>query len=197
MYMTPHSIIWYLLSTVWYDEQSYLRILRHFFILDALCNVIVLIDSAMTLKCSHVSRSCSWKLIKLLIKNLVAAKWVTQNNLAWFFHYYCSKSFLVAFKLYVHSALFDIDLCFLLSLYWLSSINVFSCWVCRYQLLLMWLSIDKVGFRHSSMAITWDRSNCIAAINVPGHDVKLHPHLVKLCRIGCVGSGLVLAKALM
>jgi len=30
----------------------------------------------------------------------------------------------------------------------------------------------------------------------PGHDVKLHPHRVKLYRIGCVGSGLVLAKAL-
>jgi len=29
-----------------------------------------------------------------------------------------------------------------------------------------------------------------------GHDVKLHPHRVKLYRIGCVGSGLVLAKAL-
>jgi len=30
----------------------------------------------------------------------------------------------------------------------------------------------------------------------PGHDVKLHPHRLKLYRIGCVGSGLVLAKAL-
>jgi len=30
----------------------------------------------------------------------------------------------------------------------------------------------------------------------PGHDVKLHPHRVKLYRIGCVGSDLVLAKAL-
>jgi len=31
-----------------------------------------------------------------------------------------------------------------------------------------------------------------------GHDIKLHPHRVKLglYRIGCVGSGLVLAKAL-
>jgi len=26
--------------------------------------------------------------------------------------------------------------------------------------------------------------------------LKLHPHRVKLCRIGCVGSGLVLAKTL-
>jgi len=30
----------------------------------------------------------------------------------------------------------------------------------------------------------------------PGHDVKLRPHRVKLYRIGCVGSGLALAKAL-
>jgi len=30
----------------------------------------------------------------------------------------------------------------------------------------------------------------------PGHDIKLHPHRVKLYWIGCVGSGLVLAKAL-
>jgi len=30
----------------------------------------------------------------------------------------------------------------------------------------------------------------------PGHDVKLHPHRVKLYQIGCVGSGLVLARAL-
>jgi len=30
----------------------------------------------------------------------------------------------------------------------------------------------------------------------PGHDIKLHPHRVKLYRVGCVGSGLVLAKAL-
>jgi len=29
-----------------------------------------------------------------------------------------------------------------------------------------------------------------------GHDVKLHPYQVKLYRIRCVGSGLVLAKAL-
>jgi len=27
----------------------------------------------------------------------------------------------------------------------------------------------------------------------PGLDIKLHPHRVKLYRIGCVGSGLVLA----
>jgi len=30
----------------------------------------------------------------------------------------------------------------------------------------------------------------------PGHDIKLHPHRVKLYRIMCVGSGLVLVKAL-
>jgi len=29
-----------------------------------------------------------------------------------------------------------------------------------------------------------------------GRDIKLHPHRVKLYRMGCVGSGLVLAKAL-
>jgi len=29
-----------------------------------------------------------------------------------------------------------------------------------------------------------------------GNDIKLHPHRVKLYRIGCVGSCLVLAKAL-
>jgi len=31
---------------------------------------------------------------------------------------------------------------------------------------------------------------------LPCHDIKLHPHRVKLYRVGCVGSGLVLAKAL-
>jgi len=30
----------------------------------------------------------------------------------------------------------------------------------------------------------------------PGNGIKLHPHRVKLCQIGCVGSGVVLAKAL-
>jgi len=34
-------------------------------------------------------------------------------------------------------------------------------------------------------------------LNSPGHDIKLHPHRVNLYRIGCVGHGLVLAKALM
>jgi len=29
-----------------------------------------------------------------------------------------------------------------------------------------------------------------------GHDLKLHPHRVKLYRLGCVGSDLVLAKVL-
>jgi len=31
--------------------------------------------------------------------------------------------------------------------------------------------------------------------SVIDHDIKLHPLRVKLCRIGCLGSGLVLAKA--
>jgi len=31
----------------------------------------------------------------------------------------------------------------------------------------------------------------------PGHDVELHPHWVKLYQMGSVGSGLVLAKALL
>jgi len=38
---------------------------------------------------------------------------------------------------------------------------------------------------------------CELSYMCPGHDIKLHPHRVKLYRIGCVGSGLVLAKALM
>jgi len=37
---------------------------------------------------------------------------------------------------------------------------------------------------------------CELSCMCPGHDIKLHPHRVKLYRIGCVGSGLVLAKAL-
>jgi len=37
---------------------------------------------------------------------------------------------------------------------------------------------------------------CKLSYMCPGHDIKLHPHRVKLYRIGCVGSGLVLAKAL-
>jgi len=30
----------------------------------------------------------------------------------------------------------------------------------------------------------------------PGHNVRLHPHQVKLYRIGCVGSELLLVKAI-
>jgi len=37
---------------------------------------------------------------------------------------------------------------------------------------------------------------CELSYMCPDHDIKLHPHQVKLYRIGCVGSGLVLAKAL-
>jgi len=37
---------------------------------------------------------------------------------------------------------------------------------------------------------------CELSYICPGHDIKLHPHRVKLYRIGSVGSGLVLAKAL-
>jgi len=37
---------------------------------------------------------------------------------------------------------------------------------------------------------------CELSYMCPGHDIKLHPHRVKLYRIGCVGSGLVLAEAL-
>jgi len=37
---------------------------------------------------------------------------------------------------------------------------------------------------------------CELSYMCPGHDIELHPHRVKLYRIGCGGSGLVLAKAL-
>jgi len=37
---------------------------------------------------------------------------------------------------------------------------------------------------------------CELSYMCPGHDIILHPHPVKLYRIGCVGSDLVLAKAL-
>jgi len=37
---------------------------------------------------------------------------------------------------------------------------------------------------------------CELSYMCPGHDMKLHPHRVELYRIGCVGSGLVLVKAL-
>jgi len=37
---------------------------------------------------------------------------------------------------------------------------------------------------------------CELSCMCPGHDIKLHPHRVKLNRIGCVGSGIVLAKLL-
>jgi len=37
---------------------------------------------------------------------------------------------------------------------------------------------------------------CELSYMCPGRDIKLHPYRVKLYRIGCVGSGLVLAKAL-
>jgi len=38
---------------------------------------------------------------------------------------------------------------------------------------------------------------CELSYMCPDHDIKLYPHRVKLYRTGCVGSGLVLAKALM
>jgi len=37
---------------------------------------------------------------------------------------------------------------------------------------------------------------CELSYICPGHDIKLQPHQVKLYHIGCVGYGLVLAKAL-
>jgi len=37
---------------------------------------------------------------------------------------------------------------------------------------------------------------CELSCMCPGHDIKLHPYGVKLYRIGCVGSGLVLANTL-
>jgi len=37
---------------------------------------------------------------------------------------------------------------------------------------------------------------CELSYMCPGHDIQLHPHRVELYRIGCVGSGLVLMKAL-
>jgi len=39
-------------------------------------------------------------------------------------------------------------------------------------------------------------SKNIRSLYQGGHDIKLHPHRVKLYRMGCLGSGLLLAKAL-
>jgi len=35
-------------------------------------------------------------------------------------------------------------------------------------------------------------TSVILSYMCPGHDIKLHPHRMKLYRIGCVGSDLVL-----
>jgi len=35
---------------------------------------------------------------------------------------------------------------------------------------------------------------CELSYIYPGHDAKLHPHRVKLYRLRCVGSGLVVVK---
>jgi len=50
--------------------------------------------------------------------------------------------------------------------------------------LILWLS---------HLCLNQLTTTCVAS---PGHDIKLHPHRVKLYRIGCVGFGSVLAKVL-
>jgi len=48
--------------------------------------------------------------------------------------------------------------------------------------------------------VLWHFATCTSVNRLnymcPGRDIKLHPHRVNLYRIGFVGSGLVLAKAL-
>jgi len=54
--------------------------------------------------------------------------------------------------------------------------------------------LHKLDSLHSSIGAGSTRISVILA--PMGHDIKLHPHRMKLYRIGCVGSGLVSAKAL-
>jgi len=49
--------------------------------------------------------------------------------------------------------------------------------------------------RYCAMAFYYGHK-CELSYMFPWHDVKLHPHRVKLYQIGCGGSGLVLVTAL-
>jgi len=57
-----------------------------------------------------------------------------------------------------------------------------------------WIVLNIIN-RYIAMAFCYLHKSELSYM-CPGHDIKLHPLRVKFYRLGCVGSDLVLAKAL-